>query len=518
MAEFFRNSAFTPAIVCLLCLALASAAGAWRWKVPWKLLSLVLIIGLTVAALAYLFLPVLAEDTETDIAAIAALAMRGEPVYPAPDSAARYILLYGPLTYLSHIPFYAFFGKNLFAFKLPGFLAFLATIFCSYAICRRFADRGAALVGCGAAGLLLFRYVPIPFWGRIDSLLFGAVAVAYWCAIRRSLPVAVAATALAIGIVPNLKFTAALYLVPLLFWMWMERGKWSAVIAAIGGALLVPLPFLLPVVSFRHYLFILHVVGRHGLDSKILLRNFQYVPILLAPVLLFYFGRGADRERKSKTLYLTSIAGCMLLSSVFGAKAGAGSYHLLPYVIPLLHLYFWIRSAAPANERDVAFSRYAVAWALTILIFSGGQVHILIDCLRDSRRGGEAIAQIDRTEAKYRGENIAVGPGSDFTDPRTLYAYLPILRGQPYVINSSAIRDLQFGGVAIPQSTRDYFETCGTPVWLIPAGQTPFSALNTYYAQPHPAFDDTFRADFLRHYRRAESGSQFDVWVCKHPR
>lgn len=509
MTEFLKSSDFSPALVCAACLALTLALRADRWRIPWRLLSLMLAAGLCVAAVAYLLLPVLAEDTETDIAAIAALAMRGLPVYPAPDSPARYILLYGPLTYLSHIPFYWMFGANLISFKLVGFLAFAATLFCSYSICRRFAERPASVVGCGAACVLLLRYVPIPFWGRIDSLLLGVVAVAYCCAIRGSTRIAVIVTALSIGIVPNLKFTAALYLLPLLVWMWMERGKTAAMLSAICGALLIPVPFLLPVVSFRHYLFILHVVGRHGLDPKILIRNFQYVPILLAPVLLIH------RKRPKQTLYLAVVAICMSMSAVLGAKAGAGSYHLLPYFIPLLHLYFWIRRDTPDADRP--FARYAAAWVLAIAIFSAGQVRTLLTCLQYAQQGAAVTSQIAQAEVRYRGQALEVGPGSDFTDPRTLYAALPVFRGEPYIVNSSAVRDLQFGGVELPQSTRDYFDDCKTPIWLIPAGQAPFSALNTYYTWPHPAFDEAFRKSFLLHYERVASGPQFDTWACKRP-
>lgn len=505
-------------MVCGLCLALSYVLGVRSWRIPWQGLSLGLIVVLVLAAGAYLSLPVLAEDTETDIAAVASLAMRGLPVYPAPDAAARYMLLYGPLTYLSHIPFYTVLGENLFSFKLPGFLAFIATIVGLYEICRGFAGPGASLIGCGCGCVVLLRYVPIPFWGRIDSLLLGAVVVAFWIAVRAPRWLVVLSTALVIAIVPNLKFTAALYLLPLLAVMWMKIGPRPAILAAVLGALLFPLPFLLPEVSLANYLFVLRVNGRHGLDLKILLRNFQYLPIFLAPVLLIFFSRAArkDRARGKQRFYLLLIASCMALSCVFGAKAGAGSYHLLPYVAALVHLYFWVRASSPAADSDGPFAHLAAAWVLAMLIFSAAQVRSLADCLRYAPQGARVSAQIGEAEEKYRGRAIEVGVGSDFLDRRTLYAFIPVMQGQPYTINSSAIRDLQFGGAKLPIATLNYFERCGTAVWLIPAGQEPFTALNSYYAQPHMAFSEAFRSTFLRNYRRAETGSQFDTWVCKH--
>ncbi len=157
MIEFLKQSTFSPALVCVAVVALAQVTGLWKWRIPWKALSLILIIVLLLAAGAYLILPVLAEDSETDIASVAALAMRGLAVYPAPDAAARYMLLCGSLTYLAHIPFYAAFGASLFSFKLLGFLAFMATVIALYQICRAFAGPGPSLVGCGCA-MCRFRF------------------------------------------------------------------------------------------------------------------------------------------------------------------------------------------------------------------------------------------------------------------------------------------------------------------------------------------------------------------------
>ncbi len=180
MTDFLRNSSFSPGVVCVVCFAASYLFSTHRWKLPWRILSIALTVVLLVAAAAYLVLPVLAEDTETDIAAIAAVVMHGGPMYPAPDSAACYILLYGPLTYLAHVPFYIAFGASLFSFKLLGFLSFLATLLALYGIARAFARTDVSLIGCAAAGVVLLRFLPVPFWGRIDSLILGIVALAYW--------------------------------------------------------------------------------------------------------------------------------------------------------------------------------------------------------------------------------------------------------------------------------------------------------------------------------------------------
>jgi hypothetical protein len=205
----------------------------------------------------------------------------------------------------------------------------------------------------------------------------------------------------------------------------------------------------------------------------------------------------------------------MAISCFFGAKMGSGSYHLLPYSIPLLHLYFWIRASLPSTNPDLAFARYAAAWVLAILVFSSAQVLSLARCFHYASRGAEVSSQIADAEIIYRGSALEVGVGNDFTDPRTLYVFIPVFDGQPYTLSSCAIRDLQLGGVELPQSTMDYFKQCKTPVWLIPSGQKPFTALDTYYSRPRPAFSDKFRSTFLNKYKRVSTGPQFDTWVCK---
>ena len=111
---------------------------------------------------------------------------------------------------------------------------------------------------------------------------------------------------------------------------------------------------------------------------------------------------------------------------------------------------------------------------------------------------------------------MQVGIGDDFRDPRTFYAYAPTFDGQPYVISGGSVRDLQFGGVALPNSTVDYIRDCGTRVWLIPRGQQPFTAQNTYYAEEHRAFGDDFTSIFAANYRKTDSGPTYDVWICTH--
>ncbi len=504
-------SAFAPLLIFAL---VAGAVRVFGWRsrrLPWAGLSGLVTAAMALLALAYLFLPVLFEDAETDIACVSALAMRGLPIYPAMDAIPRYILLYGPLTYLAHIPFYAIFGKNLVAFKLLGVLAFAGTLAGIYRLCRHYAEARPALIGLGCAALVFLRYAGIEFWGRIDPLILVMTVLSIWATVEGPLWAVILVNSLAIAVIPNLKISGFAYLLPGMALLIPGRGWRIALSAAFLGAAALPVPFLLPQVSITNYAAVLKAAAGHGLVWNFLLRNVQYSILLLLPAAAIFHWRQSTFGQR---LYLGAIAMGLAITSVLGSKSGAGSYHLLPYVAPIVHLYFWRRSELPPEFRDTGFSKLAIAWTVTTLFLASTHVQTLIREFRTASIGRHATAEILGEEDLFRGRTLEVGPGKDFEDPRTRYAYLPVFRGQPYTIAGAAIRDLQMGGAPIPDATVHYLESCGTQVWLIPRGDAPFSAPNSYYDTPHPAFEASFRQAFTSRYRRARSGELYDVWVC----
>ncbi len=486
-------------------------------RVPWAFLSAGITAIALLAASAYLFLPVLFEDAETDIACIAALVLRGLPVYPAPDAAARYILLYGPLTYLAHIPFYLVFGENLFSFKLLGVLACFTGMLGTYRICRIYATPAAALAGLGCASLIGFRYIGAEFWGRIDPLILAVVVISIWAVLQAPVWAIIPTVGLSIAVIPNFKITGVTYLIPVLTLLFIRKGwRITGISVALGG-LLFPLTFLPPQVSLANYIFALRAAAEHGIVAEFLIRNLQYMLLWLAPVAAIAYRGASQNERRpsrNQAVYFWSITVSLFVTCFLGAKNGAGSYHLIPFTVPILHLYFWLRSELPEHAADRIFARFALPWTLTILLLSSTHLRILLHEFGGARRASQVIAEVRQAESTYKGQTIEVGIGNEFRDMRTRYGYLTTFDGQPYTISGAAIRDLQFGGVEIPESTVRYIDECRTQVWLMPSGGQPFSAANTYYETYHSGFDSSFRQAFLSHYRKTASGKLFDIWTC----
>ena len=180
---------------------------------------------------------------------------------------------------------------------------------------------------------------------------------------------------LSFGALPNLKVTAVFYLFPILVLFVVRRGWKLAVIAvAIASSPFSPLPFLVPEVSLDGYLAILRAVGRHGLSTAFLIRNLQYAALFLLPIGMLAGFRKRTKLTRGQIYYLGAIAIGLLGACFSGAKIGAGSYHLLPLTLPILGLYFWIRSERNETTRDHAFAKLSIAWVLTMLLYSSNFV------------------------------------------------------------------------------------------------------------------------------------------------
>jgi hypothetical protein len=210
----------------------------------------------------------------------------------------------------------------------------------------------------------------------------------------------------------------------------------------------------------------------------------------------------------------------MAMTCVLGAKVGAGNYHLFPYVASLLHLYFWRRSELPAAEQDVPVRLFAIPLIFTLLFYSAVHVRDYLHAYEFSPRGSAAIAEIRTVEDQYKGHKVEVGVGDRSDNPAISYGAISALDGEPYTMNFAAIRDMQLGGVEVPDSTVNYIRACETEVWLIPKGEAPFAASNSYFESNHPAFGDSMRDAFAASYRKVDSLGVnslgvFDVWLCR---
>ena len=488
-----------------------------RVKLPWKALTVSLVIILVVSALAYLLVPIIFDDAESGLAGASIQATRGLPVYPSLSAAARYSLLYGPLASLWHIPPYYVFGKNLISFKLPGVLVFLLSLLGLYRICRYYADPRSSLLGLGCASVLLFQYIGYDFWGRSDPLILFLIVASILVTVDGADWRVIVVAAVTVGALPNLKISAAAYLMPVLGFIVIRRG-WKIAFWAVGcGVCLLALPFALPQVSLLNYLSILEVARHHGLNLDFFSRNLQYTVILLLPLFLLVRGsrRMFDPSSSPYLTYFLLIACAMGATCVMGSKVGAGNYHIFPFVAPLLHLYFWRRSEVPSLELDLAAPRFAIPFVATLLFYSTSHVLDCAHVYEKATRGAAIISEIREIENTYRGSTVGIGAGDENADLRVLYGPILAFDGQPYTLNVQSVFDTQLGGLDLPEASVRDMKNCGTAIWLIPKNQAPFKVKNGYSESDHQAFSERFRNAFASRYQKVNSLNEFDVWMCQ---
>jgi hypothetical protein len=431
------------------------------------------------------------------------------------NSASRYSELYGPLAYLPGAMMYWLFGNHLIAAKLPGFLSISAALWATYRICRQYAVRQEALIGTGCVALAILRWGAIGFWTKSDPLMLAGAALATLAVLRARPGLVVMINGLYFGLAPNMKISAFSYLIPLFVLIGLRRSWRLAFASCAVGAVVLPLPFLLPNASFANWLNMMHLASVGGMKLELFSRLAQYSILYLLPVLALVFVqyRAGVRFPAPSLVYLASLVLSMFLTCVLACRPGASAYHLLPYLPQIANLYFMLRSQLSPAKRDLALSHVAVPLAATLCFYAATSLVVTLKAFRFAPKGLQAIAEIRQAERRPGNPTVEVGYGDNFADPSTWYRYQTALDGQPYTIDGAAVRDHQIAGVEIPDSTIRYLRKCGTKIWLIPKGKEPFSTTNWYFTkEAHLAFDNEFRPTFFEHYQRTGSGEIYDIW------
>jgi len=517
LLNFILVSAWSPSLVFAMVEGIVLVLRVRASSIPWKLLAACLCVLTAVGACAYLVVPNLQDYAEVGVASVSALVLKGWPMYPPPDAIHRYIVAYGPLTFTSRIPAFWAFGPTLFAFKLTGVLAFFTSMAGIYRVCRHYATPNVSLMGLGCCCLAFFRFVPVPYWGRGDPFILCMIVLCIWAILEAPRTVVLLAAALTFALLPNIKITAGCYLFPIVWFLIIGKG-WKLAAGAVAlGVLMFSLPFFSPQVSVANYWFSLNN-SRHPIRIDILCRNVQYSIILLLPLLSMvrYRAKAGLSLSNDQKVYLALTLCTIATACLVGSNAGSGPHHLVPCIVPVLHLYFWLRSEIQPDVSVWASSKLAVACTVSMFVFGAVNVLVFVSTLRHAFPGPEAIAEIRRVEIAHPRVPVQVGIGSDFNDFRTFYGALTTLDGNPYTIGGLAVQELQVAGHQIPESTIQYIGRCGTPVWLIPKGDAPFSASDAYFPPDYPAFSQRFREVFLENYKIIGSGPLYDIWACSH--
>lgn len=114
-------------------------------------------------------------------------------------------------------------------------------------------------------------------------------------------------------------------------------------------------------------------------------------------------------------------------------------------------------------------------------------------------------------EQRFVGKSLAMGYGNNDSYRDTNLKAALVLDGNPYLIDSGAMMEMEVTGLEIPKATHDALRNGMIDVWLIPAGNEPF-VLHNHYPPLAPVFQPSFRKVFLDHYSICHRTEHFDVW------
>jgi hypothetical protein len=446
-----------------------------------------------VTGLVYLSFPNYLDHVESTIASLGMVLERGEVIYPFPDFYPYHGLLYGPLLATVQTAFTQTGLSVLVASKLPGLIAFLISITACLYVIKNPMARGY-LIYLIPFGLMLF-------WNRAEPFFLLLVCMTLFFTDNKignkNLPIIAGILA---GTASALKLHGASYI-------------FSAYLAAtLGATLSIPsllvfsisalisfLAFFLPsnisLVNFFEYL---KLASAHGLSLRMWLENLVYLLFLAIPLLISWSVSNKNRDMGMK---ISAVILIEFFVTIIGAKPGAGTHHLLPfipinaYIINRLHLDAKAPRSSIIKVMYFALIVPALSTILTVYV-------PMIKTWMDFRKAGDEVQLLDK---KY--PDLVMG----LTDDKNYsYAYLRVLLSGEQ-IDYPSFMDLQFSGVS-DLTMSENMRMCTIKNILLPNDGAPFS-MNNYYTGK-PLLSPGVQQSFSGLYEISFHGNYFSVYTC----
>jgi hypothetical protein len=373
---------------------------------------------------------------------------------------------------------------------------------------------------------------------RGDIFIYFGVALALLSALARSRYAwLLFGLALALGV--GVKITGILYLLAPCAIL-LERQGIKRLLGAAGiAAVLNIVPFALPSLSLREYVFWLSHMSHELRSSKEFAGNLFTTLVLLLPCALVYVqmtrtspGR-ARQYLRERALMLAAFLGGIGVADVISAKVGAGRHHLAPFFIVAGYIAVDMYAALREFPRDEAGRPsllLASGWCVLgiLLIAAEDQTLNNLRSLVDAE-WSQAVA-LNRDVAsiveEFPGKRVEMGAGAGTEDLNRTYspeygaAYL-VFRGNPYNFDTSLAADNEMLRLPFPAESMRDIANCEGAVWLIPKGQAPFETESIYsrmYPREYPhhiIFTPQIRQSFIASRMRIGSSRFFDLYGCK---
>jgi hypothetical protein len=433
------------------------------------------------------------------------------------------------LAYITNGAVLTAFDADIRAAKMVGFAFLVGSLILLGLSMKR---RGMLLLCCGyaAASLLVLQRsllcLPIASWVRPDSQLLFWASFAAFCATRERPLISAMGTGLAMGMCMNLKLHGAAYVFPMFLLVYEGGGVRAAAISVLWAVIVAAAPFLVfSNVSLLSYLELLRIATQHGLTIGGLIQVWEYATFLLSPILAVFFlnlvsSRGTETQRcvRKQVPLLAATLFATIVVSVPAAKPGAGAYYFVP-LVPAYALVLATFASYPRAELTVR--RWAMHAAVSVICtFSFIAVsealcsaYSLCEISRfQNRIACRALDEIAEIRCRYPQARIGMGYGSESHYSWTFYRANLTATGAPYLLDVPMLDGQIRAGRSLPKATRDAVREGQVQIWLLPAGDEPFT-IRAFYPGDPPLFDQQFRDDFRTCYRRQKGTEHYDLWV-----
>lgn len=487
------------------------------------LLAFSAIALMIVTAFGYLMWTGFGEQGEVQFASVSALLYQGYPLYTTIDGAGRYSLQHGPIVYLVAGAVMQLFGASYITVKLAGAMAPALVLLISWIWFSKITTKKYAFLFLGLQTWILFHWHHI-FYIRPDSLMLLMVVVSMAIVTTTEKKwLLVLGTAIPMGIMLNLKIHGFLYFFPIMGFVYQRTGlRYFAHISGLAITVGV-LPFLMPQISFGNYLSWVTQSVHHGFAFKNFVSKIAmlFVLFIIPYALAVLNGVSLSSFFKRHKFVVTPLLISLFITSVIASKVGSGTNHLMPY-LPIIIYYTIIlfNDMQAGFLQNVKYSKifvgtnYLLLGIIILVILSSGftrEYNFFKMMHEDNNNSGVILNEIQSIEKQFAGKTISLGYGEDrsYIPYRDYIPYL-VFHNNPLLIEAVAFMDMKSAKIPMPEATIKQLEEGTIQVWLIPAGDKPFT-MN--HADKGPLFDNSFRKAFLDNYHLISKTPHFDIWV-----
>lgn len=466
-------------------------------KIRYDYISIILIGIFLMIGLIYLAYPNYLDHVESTIAYLGTVMRNGWPLYPSPEPYPYHGILYGPgLAEIQWI--FGLLGLPIIiSSKIPGLISFLLSALILLAITKHRLARGYLLY--------LLPFGLMLFWDRPEPLFLLLVSLSLLLSNNYSnvkyTPILMAIFA---GMASALKLHGACYVFAAYAAVIIGSGVtvYSALFFVTVSALSFSAFFLPQNVSLLSFFGYLKLASLHGLSLNLWANNLIYLLFISTPVLIVWRTAKAPLETNIKIALILTVEFFM---TILGAKPGAGSHHLLPF-IPI-NAFVIDRILTISRKRsDFGESFVGVIYLALIIPALLTALNIFIPMFKTWSQFDKASNEVTYLEHQYPG--VVMGLTDDSEYP---YAFLRVrLNGKQ--IDYPAYMDLRFSGVDDGKFSYN-LRKCIIPSIMLPNSGDPF-AMNNYYTG-NPLFSSDIRHAFSNNYTKSHTGKYYSIYMCK---